>query len=87
MPKAKRITAVNCPACSALCEVPDELEVDDVVSCDQCSADLVVIGVSPVEVVVADEEEDDDADVDEEDEEDGDEDDDLDDEDEDDEED
>ena len=78
MARAKDITALDCPNCGELLEVPDGLELDDVVSCDQCEADLVVTGLNPVTVVVADEEEDDDLDEDAEEDEEGEDDDDLD---------
>ena len=78
MAKAKDITAINCPECGDLLEVPDELELDEVVSCSGCEADLVVTGLNPITVVVVDEEEDDDLDEDAEGDEEGEDDDDLD---------
>lgn len=67
MPRAHEIQALKCPQCDALCDDPGELELDDVVFCDGCQADLVVTGVSPVTVAVV-EEVDDDEDLDDEDE-------------------
>lgn len=87
MAKAKQITALNCPECGELVEIdqPNELAINDVLSCGECEADLIVVALDPVSVSVADEmevddeEEDDDFDEDgEEEDEEGEDDDDLD---------
>jgi len=71
MPKTKRlsqITAVQCPCCSATCQIdePTELAINDVLSCDQCNADLVVITLDPLAVAEAEETDDEDDDLDDE---------------------
>ena len=47
---------VTCPVCDAEIDV-DEADVDegDPLSCDECGADLKVIGVNPLELESADE--------------------------------
>lgn len=66
---------VTCPKCEGAIDV-DEEDVDegDTISCDECGADLRVIGTNPLEVAssenVEEEEEDEDAFVEEEEEED-----------------
>jgi len=65
---------VTCPLCEGAIDV-DEEEVDegDTISCDECGADLRVVGTDPLEVESAEEldeeEEDDDSYVEEEEEE------------------
>ena len=53
---------VKCPECDGAIDVDeDELDEGDTVSCDECGADLRVVGVDPVELESAedlDEEED-----------------------------
>ncbi len=55
---------VTCPACNGTIDV-DEEDVDegDSLSCDECGADLKVVGTEPLELESADEleEEDDDS--------------------------
>jgi alpha-aminoadipate carrier protein LysW len=69
---------VNCPVCEGAIDV-DEEDVDegDTISCDECGADLKVVGTGPLEVESAaelEEEEDEDFVEDEEEEEESDED-------------
>ena len=47
---------VNCPVCEGAIDV-DEEDVDegDTISCDECGADLKVVGTSPLEVESAEE--------------------------------
>jgi alpha-aminoadipate carrier protein LysW len=49
---------VTCPVCDGAIDV-DEEDVDegDSISCDECGADLKVIGTDPLELESADEEE------------------------------
>lgn len=49
---------VTCPVCEGTIDV-DEEDVDegDTLSCDECGADLKVIGTDPLEVESAEEEE------------------------------
>jgi alpha-aminoadipate carrier protein LysW len=57
---------VNCPVCEGAIDV-DEEDVDegDTISCDECGADLKVVGTEPLEVESAEEvEEEDEADED-----------------------
>ena len=53
----------TCPECDAEIEV-DEFDVDkgDLISCPDCGSNLEVIGVSPVELEMADEDDDEDED-------------------------
>jgi alpha-aminoadipate carrier protein LysW len=66
---------ITCPVCDAEIDVEDE-EVDegDVITCDECGADLRVTGVDPLDVEPLEEEEEeedeDDADLEEDEEED-----------------
>ncbi len=61
----------TCPECDAEMEV-DEFDVDkgDQLSCPECGSNLEVVGLSPVELDLAQDEDDDDDDVEEGDEED-----------------
>lgn len=65
---------VTCPVCDADIDVEeDELDEGEVISCDECGADLRVAGVDPLEleeIEEEDEEEEDEVDFEEEDEED-----------------
>ncbi len=67
---------ITCPVCDADIDVEeDELDEGEVVTCDECGADLRVIGVDPLELEPIEEEEEeeedeDDADFEDEDEED-----------------
>ena len=47
---------VNCPVCEGAIDV-DEEDVDegDTISCDECGADLKVVGTGPLEVESAEE--------------------------------
>lgn len=40
----------NCPECSEEVYVDAESEQGDVVSCDECGADLEVVGLDPIEL-------------------------------------
>jgi len=52
---------VKCPVCDGAMDI-DEEDVDegDTISCDECGADLRVVGTDPLEVESADEDEDED---------------------------
>ena len=56
---------VKCPVCEGAIDV-DEEDVDegDPISCDECGADLKVVGTDPLELESAEEEEDEDEDED-----------------------
>jgi alpha-aminoadipate/glutamate carrier protein LysW len=51
---------VTCPVCEGTIDV-DEEDVDegDLISCDECGADLKVVGTDPLEIESAEEEEED----------------------------
>ena len=67
---------VECPACKAPCTIEEaDLEVGDVLICDQCDEALTVVTVSPLVLQVDDPDEDDDLDDDDDEDEDEDEDD------------
>ena len=64
---------VSCPVCDMEIDVDeDELDEGDTVTCDECGADLRVVGVDPLDLEPVEEEEEDEdaADFEEEDEED-----------------
>jgi alpha-aminoadipate carrier protein LysW len=51
---------VNCPLCDAVIDVDeDELDEGDALTCEECGASLNVGGVSPLELVAADDDDDD----------------------------
>jgi alpha-aminoadipate carrier protein LysW len=56
---------VKCPVCDGAIDI-DEEDVDegDTISCDECGADLRVVGTDPLEVESADDVEDEDEDED-----------------------
>jgi alpha-aminoadipate/glutamate carrier protein LysW len=56
---------VTCPVCEGTIDV-DEEDVDegDTISCDECGADLKVVGTNPLEVESAEDEEEEDEDED-----------------------
>jgi alpha-aminoadipate carrier protein LysW len=61
---------VNCPVCDAEIDIEeDELEEGDLLTCDECAADLRVVGVDPLELEAVEEEEEGDLEYDEEEEE------------------
>lgn len=45
-----------CPECDEEVYVDADAEQSDVVSCDECGTDLVVVGLDPVELDIYDEE-------------------------------
>lgn len=55
--------ASNCPECEEEVYVDAESEQGDLVSCDECGARLVVVGLDPIELDLKSDAEDDDADV------------------------
>ena len=66
---------VNCPVCDAMMDVEeDDLDEGDEFTCDECGAEVAVVGTDPLEITPLDadedEDEDEDDDLDEEDEED-----------------
>ena len=56
---------VTCPVCDSEIDV-EETDVDegDALSCDECGADLRVVGTNPLEIESADDEDDEDEDED-----------------------
>jgi len=60
---------VNCPACDGVLDIEeDDLDEGDAFTCDECGAELAVVGTDPLEISSAseaDEEEEDDDDLDE----------------------
>jgi len=66
----------TCPECDATLDLePEDVDIDDRLSCDDCGASLKVTSLSPLEVDLDDEDEDEDDDFDDDDEGDGDDDD------------
>jgi len=54
---------VTCPVCKGAIDVEEEdVDEGDTVSCDECGADLRVVGTSPLELESAEELEEDDED-------------------------
>jgi alpha-aminoadipate/glutamate carrier protein LysW len=50
---------LKCPACDGAIDVEeDEIDEGDTISCDECGADLRVVGTDPIEVESAEEAED-----------------------------
>ncbi|HWR54542.1 MAG TPA: hypothetical protein VN428_25765 [Bryobacteraceae bacterium] len=50
---------ITCPVCDAGIDVEeDELDEGETISCDECGADLKVLGVDPLELEPLEEEED-----------------------------
>ncbi len=49
--------SANCPECEEEVFVDADSEQGDQVTCDECGATLVVVGLDPIEVDVFDEEE------------------------------
>lgn len=52
-----------CPECEEEVYVDAESEQGDLVSCDECGARLVVVGLDPIELDLKSDAEDDDADI------------------------
>lgn len=51
----------SCPECDATLDLePDDVDLDDRLSCDDCGASLKVTSLAPLEVDIDDEDEDDD---------------------------
>ena len=49
---------VTCPVCEGIIDVDeDDVDEGDTLSCDECGADLRVVGTDPLEVESAEEEE------------------------------
>ena len=66
---------VNCPVCDAVLDAEeDELDEGDELTCEECGANLTVVGTDPIEIETTadedEEDEDDDDDVDDDDDED-----------------
>ena len=52
---------VTCPVCEGTIDVEEEdVDEGDTISCDECGADLKVVGTDPLEVESAEEEEEED---------------------------
>ena len=50
---------VNCPKCDAVIEVDeDDVDEGETLTCEECGADLTVVGLDPVELEAADDEDD-----------------------------
>jgi len=61
---------VNCPVCDAELDLEEnELDEGDLLTCDECAAELCVVGVDPLELESVEEEEEDDDEYDKEEEE------------------
>ncbi|MCL6545813.1 MAG: hypothetical protein K6T61_11340 [Bryobacteraceae bacterium] len=55
---------VTCPECdNPIGYEEDELEEGDLISCDECGAELRVVGTDPLELEVADEEDEEEEDL------------------------
>lgn len=53
---------VTCPECDAQIDVEeDELDEGDLITCDECGAELRVLGLDPLELESADDEDDEEA--------------------------
>lgn len=51
----------TCPECDATLDLePDDVDLDDRLSCDECGASLKVTSITPLEVDLDDDEEDED---------------------------
>ena len=60
----------SCPECDATLDLePDDVDLDDRLSCDDCGASLKVTSLTPLELDLDDDEEEDDDDFDDDDEE------------------
>lgn len=69
----------TCPECDATLDLePDDVDLDDRLSCDECGASLKVTSITPLELDLDDEDEDEDDDFDDDDDEEEDDEDDLD---------
>jgi alpha-aminoadipate carrier protein LysW len=56
---------VKCPVCDGAIDIDeDDVDEGDTISCDECGADLRVVGTDPLEVESADDPEDEDEDED-----------------------
>lgn len=56
---------VNCPNCESAIDVEeDELDEGDVLTCEECGANLNVVSVDPLELESADDDDEDDEDFD-----------------------
>lgn len=56
---------VNCPKCDGVLDIEeDELDEGDEFTCDECGAELVVVGTDPLEIELVDEVDEDDEDED-----------------------
>lgn len=61
----------TCPECDATLDIePEDVELDDRLSCDDCGASLKISSMSPLDVELDEEDDDDDLDDDDEDEDD-----------------
>ncbi len=61
----------TCPECDATLDLePDDVDLDDRLSCDDCGASLKVTSITPLELDVDEEDDDEDDDLDDEDDED-----------------
>jgi lysine biosynthesis protein LysW len=55
------MSMVNCPECDAQIDLDDDdVDEGDLVSCDECGADLRVASTEPLELELADEDEEED---------------------------
>jgi alpha-aminoadipate carrier protein LysW len=69
---------VNCPVCDAVIDAEeDELDEGDELTCEECGANLTIVGTDPIEIETTEDEDEDDDDEEEDDVDDEDSDDDL----------
>jgi alpha-aminoadipate carrier protein LysW len=55
---------VTCPECDTQIDVDEEeLDEGDLITCEECGAELKVLGLNPLELEVADEEDEDEEDT------------------------
>lgn len=48
----------GCPECGADVHVSEEADKGDYIECDECGAELVLVGLDPIELDLRDEEDD-----------------------------
>lgn len=44
------MTNATCPECESDVHVPADADLDDEITCDECGAELTVVGLDPVEL-------------------------------------
>jgi alpha-aminoadipate carrier protein LysW len=43
---------VECPECEADVSVPGDSDMSDILTCEECSTDLEIVGLDPIEVEI-----------------------------------